>query len=212
MVLTRRESGRSGTSTLGHCVRQNLFSRTQNYHCHQPKEPRINNLAIWHEHCFCDRDLQPAVGGVMTQEKGKWREICEAMVKESDPRKMSELAAQLVAALDEQKSGSGLRAKNIQTESPTPESGSRLIRWAVRSTSGHRANVAREQEETRGTRVISCPRLLLNRPRWAVTVRAAQALQRRFRLFADLSQNQSVQPAHGSGVRRAYRDSRYTTF
>jgi hypothetical protein len=90
----------------------------------------------------------PQLGGVMTQEKGKWREICEAMVKESDPRKMSELAAQLVAALDEQKSGSAPRAKNIQTESPKPESGSRLIRWAVRSSSGHRANVAREQEET----------------------------------------------------------------
>ena len=105
-----------------------LFHGRKNYHCHQPKESRINNLAIWHEHCFVTVTCNPQLGGVMTQEKGKWREICEAMVKESDPRKMSELAAQLDAALDEQKSGSAPRTKTIKTESPKPESGSRLIR------------------------------------------------------------------------------------
>jgi hypothetical protein len=56
----------------------------------------------------------------MTQERGKWREICEAMMRELDPAKMSELAAQLVAALDEQKVGTPPRAKVIQAESPKP--------------------------------------------------------------------------------------------
>jgi len=39
----------------------------------------------------------------MTQEAGSWREICEAMANESDPKKMMELAQQLVAALDRRK-------------------------------------------------------------------------------------------------------------
>ena len=56
----------------------------------------------------------------MTQEKGKWREICEAMVKELDPIKVSELAAQLVAALDEKGLGSTPKPKAIQVESSKP--------------------------------------------------------------------------------------------
>jgi hypothetical protein len=56
----------------------------------------------------------------MTQEKGKWSEICEAMMKELDPKKMSELAAQLVAALDEQRALAAARPKTIRAESPKP--------------------------------------------------------------------------------------------
>ena len=55
-----------------------------------------------------------------TRDRGKWREICEAMVNELDPAKMSELAAQLVAALDEQKIYSAPRAKVPKTASPSP--------------------------------------------------------------------------------------------
>ncbi len=58
----------------------------------------------------------------MTQERGKWREICEAMVRELDPAKMSELAAQLVAALDEQNTGTAPSAKLIPAGSPSAQS------------------------------------------------------------------------------------------
>ncbi len=56
----------------------------------------------------------------MTQERGKWREICEAIVMELDPAKMSELAAQLVAALDEQHAWAAPPSKVTQAESPKP--------------------------------------------------------------------------------------------
>ena len=64
----------------------------------------------------------------MTQEKRKWREICEAMVKEVDPNKVSELAVQLVAALDEERLGLGPNPKAIQAESPKTLSRSGLVR------------------------------------------------------------------------------------
>jgi hypothetical protein len=41
----------------------------------------------------------------VTQEKGSWLTICEAMVNEADPKKMLELAEQLFAALDGEKMG-----------------------------------------------------------------------------------------------------------
>jgi len=72
----------------------------------------------------------------MTQERGKWLEICEAMVKEVDPAKMLELAAQLVAALDEQKVGTAPRAKVIQADSAQPQSKSRSSEVSERSTCG----------------------------------------------------------------------------
>jgi hypothetical protein len=64
----------------------------------------------------------------MTLEREKWRELCEAIVKELDPEKLSKLAAQLVVALDEQKVGAAPRVKVIQDESPKPESGSGIVR------------------------------------------------------------------------------------
>ena len=37
----------------------------------------------------------------MTQEIRDWRELCEAVVNERDPERLSELAEQLIATLDE---------------------------------------------------------------------------------------------------------------
>jgi hypothetical protein len=58
----------------------------------------------------------------MTQERGKWLAICEAMVREADPAKMLELAARLVAALDEQKVGSAPPSNVFQPETAKPQS------------------------------------------------------------------------------------------
>jgi hypothetical protein len=56
----------------------------------------------------------------MAQQDANWREICEAMVNESDPQKMSELAQQLVIALDEQKLRAALSPRTIEAQSPKP--------------------------------------------------------------------------------------------
>ena len=72
----------------------------------------------------------------MTQERGKWREICEAIVKESDPAKMSELAAQLMAALDEQELGNAPSAKMMRSESSQRQSKSGSSGASARSTGG----------------------------------------------------------------------------
>ena len=57
----------------------------------------------------------------MTHEKGIWREICEAMVKESDPKRMTELAAQLVAALDERRALADARRKISVDDAQRPK-------------------------------------------------------------------------------------------
>ena len=56
----------------------------------------------------------------MAQRDAKWRVICEAMVNELDPQKLSELAQQLVIALDEEKLGGPLSSRAIQGETPKP--------------------------------------------------------------------------------------------
>jgi hypothetical protein len=39
----------------------------------------------------------------MSQKKGDWRELCEAVMVESDPGRLTELTQQLIRALDERK-------------------------------------------------------------------------------------------------------------
>jgi len=58
----------------------------------------------------------------MTQDRGKWRDICERMVREQDPAKISELAVQLMAALDEQELGIAPSTRVLRSESPELES------------------------------------------------------------------------------------------
>jgi hypothetical protein len=53
----------------------------------------------------------------MAQQEDSWREICEAMVNESDPQKLSELAAQLVIALDAEKLSAPLSPRTIEAQS-----------------------------------------------------------------------------------------------
>lgn len=54
----------------------------------------------------------------MAQQDANWREICEAMVNESDPQKLSELAQQLVIALDEEKLRGRLNPRALQAQTP----------------------------------------------------------------------------------------------
>jgi hypothetical protein len=56
----------------------------------------------------------------MVQQDASWREICEAMVNESDPQKLSELAQQLVIALDEERLMGRLSPRTFQAQSPKP--------------------------------------------------------------------------------------------
>ena len=51
------------------------------------------------------------------QTNGDWRELALRVQQETDPKKMIELAMQLVANLDEQKTGKNLLPKP-RTESP----------------------------------------------------------------------------------------------
>ncbi len=51
------------------------------------------------------------------QTNGDWRELAFRVQQESDPKKMIELAVELVAKLDEQKAGKNLLLKQ-RTESP----------------------------------------------------------------------------------------------
>jgi hypothetical protein len=50
------------------------------------------------------------------QTKGDWRELALRVQQEADPKKMIELAMQLVANLDEQKAG-----KNLVPRTDSPE-------------------------------------------------------------------------------------------
>jgi hypothetical protein len=51
------------------------------------------------------------------QANGDWRELALRVQQEADPKKMIELAMQLVANLDEQKTGKNLLPKQ-RTDSP----------------------------------------------------------------------------------------------
>jgi len=52
----------------------------------------------------------------MSQRKGDWRELCEAVMIESDPGRLTELAQQLISALDERKTKPASWQKTTQPD------------------------------------------------------------------------------------------------
>jgi hypothetical protein len=57
----------------------------------------------------------------MSQEKGSWHQLCEAVSVESDPGKVIELVQQLIIALDERKTKADAGPKATQANvTPLP--------------------------------------------------------------------------------------------
>jgi hypothetical protein len=80
--------------------------------------PKVNHLVIGTSRAVVRVTGNPAGGIIMAQQDANWREICEAMVNESDPQKLSELAQQLVIALDEEKLRGRLNPRTLQAQTP----------------------------------------------------------------------------------------------